>query len=166
MRSSMWTINTQQSNKLPENGVDFFRISVSEPRTGNFRNYIIRQIWMSGRIYSIGSNWRKTVAIIWTRKGNARKLTAMEDPKWKPDGIRRTGRPKERWLDGWRRRKSNRGMTEEDTGDTDLWKKKTLFWVKTATVVRWAIFGWVNEVHCGERLASRSGRLSRKEGPR
>jgi hypothetical protein len=48
--------------------------------------------------------------------GNRLPLRALE---WEPEGTRRRGRPKERWIDGVRRSMTNRGLTEEDTRDRD-----------------------------------------------
>jgi hypothetical protein len=39
--------------------------------------------------------------------------------EWEPEGTRRRGRPKERWIDGVRRSMTNHGLTEEDTRDRD-----------------------------------------------
>jgi hypothetical protein len=46
--------------------------------------------------------------------GNRLPLKILE---WVPEGMRRRGRPKERWIDGVRRSMTNHGLTEEDTGD-------------------------------------------------
>jgi hypothetical protein len=51
--------------------------------------------------------------------GNRLPLKILE---WEPEGTRRRGRPKERWLDGARRSMTNRGLTEEDTRDRDRWR--------------------------------------------
>jgi hypothetical protein len=42
--------------------------------------------------------------------------------EWEPEGTRRKGRPKERWIDGVRLSMTNRGLTEEDTRDRDRWR--------------------------------------------
>jgi hypothetical protein len=39
--------------------------------------------------------------------------------EWEPEGTRRRGRSKERWIDGVRRSMTNHGLTEEDTRDRD-----------------------------------------------
>jgi hypothetical protein len=39
--------------------------------------------------------------------------------EWDLEGIRRRGRPKERWIGGVRRSMTNHGLTEEDTRDRD-----------------------------------------------
>jgi hypothetical protein len=55
--------------------------------------------------------------------GNRLPLKALE---WEPDGTRRRGRPKERWIDGVRRSMTNNGLTEEDTRDRDRWRNLVL----------------------------------------
>jgi hypothetical protein len=37
--------------------------------------------------------------------------------EWEPEGTRRRGRRKERWIDGVRRSMTDHGLTEEDTRD-------------------------------------------------
>jgi hypothetical protein len=46
--------------------------------------------------------------------------------EWEPEGTRRRGRPKERWIDGVRRSMKNHGLTEEDTRDRDRWRNLVL----------------------------------------
>jgi hypothetical protein len=46
--------------------------------------------------------------------------------EWQPEGKRRRGRPKERWIDGVRRSMTNHGLTEEDTRDRDRWRNLVL----------------------------------------
>jgi hypothetical protein len=48
--------------------------------------------------------------------GNRLPLKVLE---WEPEGKRRRGRPKERWIDEVRRCMTNHGLTEEDTRDRD-----------------------------------------------
>jgi hypothetical protein len=55
--------------------------------------------------------------------GNRLPLKILE---WEPEGKRRTGRPKERWIDGVRRSMTNHGLTEEDTRDRDRWQNFVL----------------------------------------
>jgi hypothetical protein len=55
--------------------------------------------------------------------GNRLPLKVLE---WEPQGTRRRGRPKERWIDGVRRSMTNHGLTEEDTGDRDRWRSLVL----------------------------------------
>jgi hypothetical protein len=47
--------------------------------------------------------------------GNRLPLKILE---WEPEGTRRRGRPKERWIDRVRRSMTNLGLTEEET-ETD-----------------------------------------------
>jgi hypothetical protein len=46
--------------------------------------------------------------------------------EWKPEGTRRIGRLKERWIDGIRRSMTNHGLTEEDIRDRDRWRNLVL----------------------------------------
>jgi hypothetical protein len=55
--------------------------------------------------------------------GNRLPLKILE---WEPEGMRRRGRPKERWIDGLRRSMTNHGLTEEDTRDRDRWRNLVL----------------------------------------
>jgi hypothetical protein len=55
--------------------------------------------------------------------GNRLPLKILE---WEPEGTRRRGRPKERWIDGVRRGMTNHGLTEEDSRDRDRWRKLVL----------------------------------------
>jgi hypothetical protein len=51
--------------------------------------------------------------------GNVKRMPGNGLPRkileWKPEGTRRRGRPKERWIDGVRRSMTNHRLTEEDT---------------------------------------------------
>jgi hypothetical protein len=55
--------------------------------------------------------------------GHVKKMSGNRLPRkileWEPEGTRRRGRPKERWIDGVRRSMTNRGLTEEDIRDRD-----------------------------------------------
>jgi hypothetical protein len=55
--------------------------------------------------------------------GNRLPLKILE---WEPEGTRRRGRPKERWIDGERRSMTNHGLREEDTRDRDRWRNLVL----------------------------------------
>jgi hypothetical protein len=55
--------------------------------------------------------------------GNRLPLKVLE---WEPEGTRRRGRPKERWIYGVRRSMTNHGLTEEDTRDRDRWRNLVL----------------------------------------
>jgi hypothetical protein len=62
-------------------------------------------------------------------KGNKRmpgKRLPLNILEWEPEGMRRRGRPKERWKDGVRRSMTNHGLTEEDTRDSDRWRNLVL----------------------------------------
>jgi hypothetical protein len=55
--------------------------------------------------------------------GNRLPLKNLE---WEPEGTRRRGRPKERWIDVVRRSLTNHGLREEDTRDRDRWRNLVL----------------------------------------
>jgi hypothetical protein len=55
--------------------------------------------------------------------GNRLPLKILE---WEPEGTRRRGRSKERWIDGVRRSMTNHGLTEKDTRDRDRWRNLVL----------------------------------------
>jgi hypothetical protein len=55
--------------------------------------------------------------------GNRLPLKILE---WEPEGTRRRGRPKERWIDGVRRSMTNHGLTEEDNRGRDRWRNLVL----------------------------------------
>jgi hypothetical protein len=58
--------------------------------------------------------------------GHVKRMSGNRLPQkileWEPEGTRRRGRPKERWIDGVRRSMTNNGLTEEDTRDRDMAK--------------------------------------------
>jgi hypothetical protein len=55
--------------------------------------------------------------------GNRLPLKVLE---CEPEGTRRRGRPKERWIYGVRRSMTNHGLTEEDTRDRYRWRNLVL----------------------------------------
>jgi hypothetical protein len=55
--------------------------------------------------------------------GNRLSLKMLE---WEPEGTRRRGRPKERWIDGVRWTMTNNGLREEDTRNRDRWRNLVL----------------------------------------
>jgi hypothetical protein len=55
--------------------------------------------------------------------GNRLSLKILE---LEPEGTRRRGRTKERWIDGVRRSMKNHELTEEDTTDRDRWRNLVL----------------------------------------
>jgi hypothetical protein len=65
--------------------------------------------------------------------GNVKRMPGNRLPRkileWEPEGKRRRGRPKERWIDGVRRSMTNRGLTEEEILETEA-DGETLFWMK------------------------------------
>jgi hypothetical protein len=63
------------------------------------------------------------------KPGNRLPLKILE---WGPEGTRRRGKPKERWIDGVRRSMTNHGLTEEDTRDRQM--AKLSFGRRKATV--------------------------------
>jgi len=42
--------------------------------------------------------------------------------EWEPEGTRRKGSPKERWMDGEERNVIDDSLTEEDTIERDMWR--------------------------------------------
>jgi hypothetical protein len=55
--------------------------------------------------------------------GNRLPLKILE---CEPEGTRRRGRPKDRWIDGVRQSMTNHGLAEEDTRDRDRWRNLVL----------------------------------------
>jgi hypothetical protein len=55
--------------------------------------------------------------------GNRLPLKILE---WEPEGTRRRGRPKERWIDGVRWIMTNHRLREEDTRYRDRWRNLVL----------------------------------------
>jgi hypothetical protein len=64
--------------------------------------------------------------MVLTCKENARKQTATENFRMGPEGKRRRGRNKERWIGGVRWSVTNHGLTEEDTIVGDRWRNLVL----------------------------------------
>jgi hypothetical protein len=64
------------------------------------------------------------------RFGHVKRMPGNRLPlkisEWEPEGTRRRGRPKEKWIDGVRRSMTNHGLTEEDTRDRDRWRNLVL----------------------------------------
>lgn len=58
--------------------------------------------------------------------------------EWELHGIRRSGRPKERWTDEVRRSMTNQGMEEEGSLDREVWRLRFCF-----CTVQWAN-PWMN----------------------
>jgi hypothetical protein len=113
-----WTLNTQQENKLLATGMDFWRRSARKSRKEKVRNVTIKEVMeVRKNILEVIEEKR----LRWFRHvkrmpGNRLPLKVLE---WEPEGTRRRGRPKERWMDGVRRSMTNHGLMEEDTRDRD-----------------------------------------------
>jgi hypothetical protein len=120
-----WTLNIQQANKLLATEMDFWRRSARKSRKEKVRNVTIRDI------VEVGKNILEVIELKRLRwfghvkrmPGNRLPLKSLE---WEPEGTRRRGRPKERWVDGVRRSMTNYGLTEEDTRDSDRWRNLVL----------------------------------------
>jgi hypothetical protein len=63
--------------------------------------------------------WLRWFGHVKRMPGNRLPLKILE---WEPDGMRRRGRPKDRWIDGVRRSMTNHGLTEEDTTNRARWR--------------------------------------------
>jgi hypothetical protein len=111
-----WTLNTQQANRLLATEMDFWRRSARKSRKENVRNVTIREITEVGKnILKVTEEKRlRWFGHVKRMPGNRLPLKIFE---WEPEGTRRRGRPKERWIDGVRRSMTNHGPTEEDTRD-------------------------------------------------
>jgi hypothetical protein len=110
-----WTLNTQLATEM-----DFWRRTARKLRKVKFRNDTIRAIMEVGKnILEVTEEKRlRWFGHVKKMPGNRLTLNILE---WEPEGTRRRGRPKERWIDGVRRSMTNHGLTEEDTRDRDRW---------------------------------------------
>jgi hypothetical protein len=108
------TLNTQQANNLLATEMDFWRSSARKSRKENVRNVTIRKIMEVGKnILEVTEEKRlRWFGHVKRMSGNRLPLKILE---WEPEGTRRRGRPKERWIDGVRRRMTYHGLTEGDT---------------------------------------------------
>jgi hypothetical protein len=93
-----WTLNTQQANKLLETEMDFWR-SARKSRKEKVRNVTIREVM------EVGKNMLEVIEEKQLRRfGHVKRLPGNRLPlkvlEWEPEGTRRRGRPKERWIDG------------------------------------------------------------------
>jgi hypothetical protein len=105
--------------------MDFWRRSARKSRKEKFRNVTIREIM----------EVRKNILEVIEEKrlrwfGHVKRMPVNRLPlkvlEWEPEGTRRRGRPKERWLDGVRQSMTNHGLTEEDSRDRDRWRSLIL----------------------------------------
>jgi hypothetical protein len=115
-----WTLNTQQANKLLAIEMDFWRRSARKSRKEIVRNVTIREVM----------EVRKNILEVIEEKrlrwfGHVKRMP-LKVLEWEPEGTRRRGRPKERWIDGVRRSMTNHGLTKEDTRDRDRWRSLVL----------------------------------------
>jgi hypothetical protein len=120
-----WSLNTQQANKLLATEMDFWRRSARKSRKEKVRNVTIREVM----------EVRKNILEVTEEKrlrwfGHVRRMPGNRLPlkivEWEPEGKRRRGRPKKRWIDGVRRSMTNHGLTEEVTRDRDRWRNLVL----------------------------------------
>jgi hypothetical protein len=120
-----WTLNTQQANKLLATEMDFWRISARKSRKEKVRNGTIRAIMEVRKniLKLIEEKRLRWFGRIKRMPGNRLPLKILD---WEPEGTRRRGRPKERWIDGVRRSMINHGLTEEDNRDRDRWRNLVL----------------------------------------
>jgi hypothetical protein len=93
-----WTLNTQQANKLLATETDFWRKSLRKLRKEKFRNVTIRAITEVGKNISEVTEEKRLrwFAHVKRMPGSRQLLKILE---WEPEGTRRRGRPKERWID-------------------------------------------------------------------
>jgi hypothetical protein len=120
-----WTLNTQQANKLLATEMDFWRSSARKSRKEKVRNVTIRELMEVGKniLEVIEGKWLRWFGHVKTVPGNRQPLKILE---WEPEGTRRRGRLKERWIDRVRRSMTNHGLSEEDTRDRDRWRNLVL----------------------------------------
>jgi hypothetical protein len=93
-------------------------ISARKSRKEEARSVTIREIMEVGKniLEVIQEKRLRCFGHVKRMPGNRPPLKILE---WEPEGTRRRGRPKERWIDGVRRSMTNHGLTEEDNSDTD-----------------------------------------------
>jgi hypothetical protein len=105
--------------------MDFRRRSARKSRKEKIRNVTIREVMEA----------RKNILEVIEEKrlrwfGHVKRMPGNRLPRkvleWEPEGTRRSGRPKEKWIDGVRRSMRNHGLTEEDTRDRDRWRSLVL----------------------------------------
>jgi hypothetical protein len=104
--------------------VDFWR-SARKSRKEKVRNVTIRGVMeVRKNILEVIEEKRlRWFGHVKRMPGNRLPLKILE---WEPEGTRRRGRPKERWIDGVRWSTTNHGLREEDTRDSDRWRNLVL----------------------------------------
>jgi hypothetical protein len=105
--------------------MDFWRRSARKSRKEKVRNVTIREVMeVRKNILEVTEGKR----LLWF--GHVKRMPgnrlSMKILEWEPQGTRRRGRPKERWIDGVRRSMINHGLTEENTRDRDRWRNLVL----------------------------------------
>jgi hypothetical protein len=120
-----WTLHIQQANKLLATEMDFWRRSARKSGKENVRNVTIREIMEVGKniLEVIEEKRLRWFGHVKRMPGNRLPLNILE---WEPEGTRRRGRPKERWIDGVRRSMTKHGLREEDPRDIDRWRNLVL----------------------------------------
>jgi hypothetical protein len=105
--------------------MDFWRRSARKSRKEKVRNVTIREVMeVRKNILEVTEENRlRWFGHVKRMPGNRLPLKVLE---WEPEGKRRRGRPKERWIDEVRRNMTNHGLTEEDTRDRDRWRNLVL----------------------------------------
>jgi hypothetical protein len=105
--------------------MDFWGRSAGKSRKEKVRNGTIREVMEVGKkIIEVTEEKRlRWFGYVKRMSGNRLSLKILE---WEPEGTRRRGRPKERWIDGVRRSMTNHGLTEVDTTDRDRWRNLVL----------------------------------------
>jgi hypothetical protein len=105
--------------------MDFWRRSAKKSRKEKVRNVTIREVMeVRKNILEVTEEKRlRWFGYVKRMPGNRLPLKVLE---WEPEGTRRRGRPKERWIYGLRRSMTNRGLTEGDTRDRDRWRNLVL----------------------------------------
>jgi hypothetical protein len=100
--------------------MNFWRTSARKSRKEKVRNVTIREVMeVRKNILEVTEEKRlRRFQYVKRMPGNRLPLKVLE---WEPEGTRRRGRPKERWIDGVRRSMTNHGLTEDDTRDRDRW---------------------------------------------
>jgi hypothetical protein len=100
--------------KLLETEMDFWRRSARKPRKEKVLNVTSREVMeVRKNILEVTEEKRlRWFGHVKRMPGNRLRLNILE---WEPEGTRRRGRPKERWMDGVRRSMTNHGLRGEDT---------------------------------------------------